>query len=70
MKVETFKCDECGKSRDKDSNHWYMIFADQRDAKNIEIRRFDVRQEASRVWDHICGQECLHKAIDRLLIAV
>ena len=25
MKIETFKCDNCGRDRDKDTNHWSHV---------------------------------------------
>lgn len=67
MKVETWKCDQCEKSRDKDSNHWFeLVHAANRG--QLYIRKFQGEQAAD--IEHICGQECLQKAIDRHLIAL
>lgn len=66
-KVETFSCDQCEKIRANDSNHWFELLLD-REAKTITIRPFH-RMFGTHI-EHICGQECLHKALDRYVVAI
>jgi hypothetical protein len=59
MKVETYKCDQCGKQK-QDSNHWFML--------DIGIVGFHLF-----IWDnanadiagykHLCSQGCASKIL-------
>lgn len=67
MKVETWKCDQCNKHRDKDSNHWFEL-VHAAGSGSLLVRKFS--SDEAEYIEHICGQECLQKAIDRHLIAL
>lgn len=57
MLVETLKCDECGKLRLNDSNHWLEGVAE---AAWIAVARFGQLDSQSKK-SHLCGQECAMK---------
>jgi len=69
MKLEVYKCDECGEPR-KETNHWWVQTIRNIDpgpciglhtwAKGIEMQ-FDERTEVK----HLCSESCVTKALSK-----
>ena len=58
--VETLRCDECGKLRVNDSNHWLCGAFDAKSFVVISpLGMLPVEAEDEIV--HLCGQECAMK---------
>jgi hypothetical protein len=55
MEVSTLKCDECGKLRLNDSNHWL----EGEFGQYIALASFGKLGGGKKV--HLCGQECAMK---------
>ena len=66
MKVDTFACDNCGKNRDSDSNHWFVM--SQYDQRGFWVMPWDDYLSATKDGVvHLCGQECLVAMLTRYL---
>lgn len=57
MEISTLKCDECGKLRLNDSNHWLEGVAAPGYATVARLGELQTR--STKV--HLCGQECAMK---------
>lgn len=64
MKVETYKCDQCGKLRSNDSNHWLLALEFMGSFRLCAWDR-DVAKEPDA--SHLCGEKCAHAAVDKYL---
>ena len=64
MKLDTFKCDVCGKVREKDSNRWWLIIQ-QKDWLRIE--KFSTEAVSLDILAHICGEDCTLQMVQRWL---
>lgn len=62
---EVCVCDQCGRERDKDTNHWWTVCYWTVDRMFI-VQPWDATIAAMRNAQHICGLTCLYKAIDKL----
>lgn len=76
MKVESFKCDSCGKLRADDANRWFVV-------NTVPLRNDDPRalvkegmqlQLMSFNWKlgkpgelHLCGEACVQKKVSEFL---
>ena len=62
--VNTIKCDECGKLRVNDSNHWFEGATDGVEIRVAAVGKlppgYDERSERAKP-KHFCGQECVMK---------
>lgn len=59
---EVCVCDGCGIEREKDTNHWWLLW---QSPSQIHAEPWD-GQLAHYVSHHYCGLTCLYKAIDKL----
>jgi ribosomal protein L37AE/L43A len=73
VKRATYQCDNCGKDRDDDTNHWFVLMKevaplahDERDYGLI-IRRWDENFAEVRDAKHACGQDCAMQMASRFL---
>lgn len=57
----TASCDQCGKKRTDDSNHWFNV---DLMPERISIKAFEIEYAAS--WQSVCGAGCLAVAISEL----
>ena len=83
MKIETFACDECGKRRDSDANHWWLAIIHSqatRQAPGAEYRVINSEGIDLIKWNkelasgnfreqvsHLCGQSCVIAAVNRFM---
>lgn len=62
MKVETYKCDVCGKQKG-DVNHWWLVW--------MTPFAFTVRpwgdDQVERTSIHLCGNECVQRKVSEFL---
>lgn len=67
MKIETIKCDECGREK-AEANHWQQIWVETSEGSYVRITlgvhpigqlRYESRD--------LCGEQCFHKHIAKLL---
>lgn len=67
---EVCVCDQCGRERDKDTNHWWVVCCEVNEkilaTPNLFVTPWS--EEAARWEDatHLCGLTCLYQAIDKL----
>ena len=79
MKIETFACDECGKRRDSDANHWWVLSADV-SAVDLSNQEHAIGALLIMKWEdgikhgnpphresHVCGQSCVIAAVNRFM---
>jgi hypothetical protein len=63
--IATIKCDECGKLRISDSNHWFEGATDGVEIRVAAVGKlplwFDERSGTRAKPKHFCGQECVMK---------
>jgi len=64
----TYECDVCGKVR-KEANHWWIALPNP--ALGFYLQSW-VGAEKQKMLDkdgilHLCGQECVHKCLDRFM---
>jgi hypothetical protein len=59
---QTITCDMCGREKGE-VNHWYLMGS---------LTTFVVTAWASNFegYQHICGQECAHKALDKFFAGI
>ncbi len=50
-------CDICGAER-KETNHWFAANV----GRTLVLRQWEDKQKGNA---HICGQECVHKMLDK-----
>ena len=75
MKVETYRCDNCEKPRDKDTNHWSSIEGwSDKDGREIWSGPFSrqgtalsLRVMMSVTVVHACGDDCRFALMSRFL---
>lgn len=67
MKVESYKCDGCGKMKGE-TNHWWIMYAsrDLDNAPMFQIYTWPSGTPSDGV-KHICSQECAIKTISEWL---
>jgi hypothetical protein len=69
VKSNSYRCDNCDKSREKDANHWLLLRTGPLGIFAC-IRKWD--QEGQEVAErtntvHACGQECAFAMLTRFL---
>jgi hypothetical protein len=62
MRVSAFICDECKVTKGV-SNHWWLAWIDS--SGGLHASFWDQAIAAESDKRHLCGQECVHKAVDR-----
>jgi hypothetical protein len=62
MKVETYKCDVCGKQK-ADVNHWWLISSG---GSSLLIAPWSMETVRSFEF-HLCGAECVGKKVNEFL---
>lgn len=67
MKSSTFHCEICSRQRGA-VNHWFVFFPVK--SGRVMFQSFDGKAEHRKDVDHICGQGCLLKRIDRALTEI
>jgi endogenous inhibitor of DNA gyrase (YacG/DUF329 family) len=55
-KVETFKCDQCGKQK-QETNHWFVITPGLTAA--LILRTWNTADITAHGVRHLCGQQCV-----------
>lgn len=64
MKIETYKCDVCGKVKEK-TNHWFAIMTNDNGKALVEIYApGDLHNGAQ--FD-LCGESCVIKKVSELI---
>jgi hypothetical protein len=61
MKVDTYKCDVCGKVKG-DVNHWWLALNGER--LIVEPWRSDLVSDG---FLHLCGAQCVQKKLNEFL---
>ena len=61
MLKQTYTCDVCGAER-KEGNHWFSVLFTSGGA---HLRKWQERGDSDY---HLCGQECVHKMLDKWMI--
>lgn len=65
MEFHGIKCDICGKEKGE-SNHWYVAITGAPAQPGIAFGPIDsIISDPTVKREHICGQGCLHKRLDR-----
>lgn len=68
-KIESYKCDVCGKQKNKEESSWFVIGMDE-NVSGMTLVPFDEEKpddyEADMVY-HLCGSECVIKEVSSLL---
>jgi len=64
---EPYRCDECGKLREKDANRWWVLSAYRQRGEFSMIWLTPWNEEAAKrpVSKHICGREHVLTLVDR-----
>ena len=66
MRVTEYVCDECGKKRSSDTNHWRTIFISA--SKDFVSTNFGFMPlDSDREVRDVCGQECATQTYSRWL---
>ena len=65
MRVSAFICDEC-KVAKAASNHWWLTWMDS--SGSLHASAWDPNAALESDKRHLCGQECVHKAVDRWMV--
>jgi hypothetical protein len=64
-----FACDGCGKRREKDTNHWFILWEWWHPPENtnccLAITPWFFDQAAKEGMKHACGVNCLMKLCER-----
>lgn len=60
-------CDNCGKRRDVDTNHWFVIAEDNEDNPGfcLRIAKWNEDFATLRSARHACGSECRNVLVER-----
>lgn len=68
MKVNSYACDNCGKQRDRDTNHWFMLQIVSSSIYGDRAEVFTWDQEFdTEATSHACGHECALSMLARFL---
>ena len=71
MKIETYACDECGKRRDSDANHWWVASVFNSAMSSGQTACLTLVPWDSASLDgggsHLCGQSCVIAAVNRFM---
>lgn len=68
-KVESYKCDVCGKQKG-DVNHWFVVVSA---TSFLAIRPWPKEPNDAMTFDgtaHLCGAECVQKMVSQFLAPV
>lgn len=69
MQITEHVCDECGKKRTNDTNHWFRPVISHRG--NFCVLPFNTAltngRERPKEWIDVCGQDCAVKVFSRWL---
>lgn len=60
---EVCVCDQCGRERDKDTNHWWLLWGSN---QHFHAETWNDRAARDGTATHLCGLTCLYQAIDKL----
>jgi len=61
MKVETYKCDQCGKQK-QDSNHWFVL---SENSQAFIVYPWDAKCADRADAKHLCSEGCSSKVLSR-----
>lgn len=64
MKIETYKCDVCGKSKEK-TNHWFAISTNSNGKAIVEIYAPGDLPQGGQF--DLCGEYCVVKKVSELI---
>jgi hypothetical protein len=76
MKVESYKCDNCGKLRANDANRWFIInlFPKRNEDPRATVKAGQQLQLDTFEWKtnrpgeiHLCGEDCVQRKISEFL---
>lgn len=71
MKRATFQCDNCGKDRDNDTNHWFVLLEEKpplgQERCGLIIRHWNKEFAQVAEAKHSCGQDCAMQMASRFL---
>jgi len=77
VKIETYRCDECGALKEQ-SNHWWAVIVRPKDAVvpnlaiHLQIEPLDqaLNRRGGGLGDDqksLCGRECVQKTVERFM---
>ena len=63
---QPYRCNHCGKLREKDANRWWLIWITRRiDGRtDFHASTWDERSASDPGMKHICGQACAQKQFE------
>jgi len=67
---QPYQCDECGKPREKDANHWWLMWVELpigRTPEELMISPWNLEKTEKDGVKHLCGQECVQKKVELFL---
>jgi len=70
VKIETYRCDECGTLKEQ-SNHWWAVNT-RADSPQLAIEPLDQALMArggslATTQKSLCGRECVQKTVERFM---
>ena len=63
--AQPYRCNHCGKLREKDTNHWWLLRISPGHAAAITLARWDPALARDSSARHICGIECALAQLER-----
>lgn len=67
MKITEYVCDECGKKRSSDVNHWRTLSKTRASSSRLNIDDLDLDEVIGDEHADVCGQDCAVKVFSRWL---
>jgi len=67
MKQNSYVCDNCGKSREKDANHWFVLTAQYAIPGAPTLLKWNQGSAEDPRARHACGQECAFAMLARFM---
>jgi hypothetical protein len=68
--LQPYACNVCGKSRERDANHWVLVWISKASGSGQEqflCERWWERRAEAHYIKHACGQACAQKLFERWL---
>lgn len=65
MKVETFKCDVCGKVKGEANHWWKLAFMDEGRPHLVLLPMADKYEPTGSI--HLCGESCVQRKVSEFM---
>ncbi|HEX3660258.1 MAG TPA: hypothetical protein VHU89_02440 [Acidobacteriaceae bacterium] len=73
---ETFHCDVCGKEKSEESEDWWLAWPEtlspaegEAEQQVMKVTRWNGFLAHSADVRHLCGAQCVHRHMDRWMLA-